>query len=175
MFLSKAERDYLIADFTTNKFNPGYDRVIRSRLNKKIQQFVNQELPLLMEKGYVNVTEFRDSSVTENRNMPMSITTEGFKPTRPFGHGGEHSNDIYTSSTSENNCGGRLAWQGVGLLIPCPKGRVGSNFRARTERKSHSPRFLLLFFSHYYHHYHLDHYALPGCSLLLFFLIRISD
>jgi hypothetical protein len=62
LFLSKAERDYLIAN--DNKFKPGYDRVIRSRLNKKIQQFVSQELPLLIEKGYV--TQFRN--VTENRN-----------------------------------------------------------------------------------------------------------
>ena len=62
LFLSKAERDYLIAN--DNKFNHGYDRVIRSRLNKNVQQFVSQELPLLIEKGYV--TEFRN--VTENSN-----------------------------------------------------------------------------------------------------------
>ena len=76
MFLSKAERDYLIAN-DNNKFNPGYDRVIRSRLNKKIQRFVSQELPLLVEKGLV--TEFRN--VTEKSN------NVNIEPTCPFGHG----------------------------------------------------------------------------------------
>ena len=44
----------------------GYSRVIKSRLQKKLDVFVNQELPVLVEKGYLDVTEFR--SVTENRN-----------------------------------------------------------------------------------------------------------
>ena len=44
----------------------GYSRVIKSRLQKKIEVFVNQELPILVQKGYVDVTEF--CNVTENRN-----------------------------------------------------------------------------------------------------------
>jgi hypothetical protein len=61
LFLSKAELDYL----TTNRqFNDGYIRVIKSRLQKKIEVFVNQELPILVEKGYLDITEFRN--VTEN-------------------------------------------------------------------------------------------------------------
>jgi hypothetical protein len=33
---------------------------------KKLAVFVNQELPILIEKGYLDVTEFRNASVTEN-------------------------------------------------------------------------------------------------------------
>jgi hypothetical protein len=61
LFLSKAELDYL----TTNRqFNDGYIRVIKSRLQKKIEVFVNQELPIIVEKGYLDITEFRN--VTES-------------------------------------------------------------------------------------------------------------
>jgi hypothetical protein len=63
LFLSKVERDYLMAN---SEVSGGYSRVIKSRLQKKIEVFVNQELPILVQKGYVDVTEFRN--VTENRN-----------------------------------------------------------------------------------------------------------
>ena len=45
--------------------NDGYSRVIKSRLNKKLQNFTNDELLLLIEKGYVR--EFRN--VAENCNI----------------------------------------------------------------------------------------------------------
>ena len=41
-----------------------YIYTIRSRLQKKLRQFASQELPILLEKGYL--TEFRN--VTENSN-----------------------------------------------------------------------------------------------------------
>jgi hypothetical protein len=63
LFLSKAERDYLTA---SSEVSGGYSRVIKSRLQKKLEMFVNQELPILIEKGYLDVTEFRN--VTENSN-----------------------------------------------------------------------------------------------------------
>jgi hypothetical protein len=67
-----------------------------------------------------------------NHHTSSRFEVEPTTTRRPFGH--RVSNDIYISNASENNCGGRLAWtrersegnQGVGLLIPCPKGRVGS-------------------------------------------------
>ena len=46
--LKQAERDYLTANF---EISGGYSRVIKSRLQKKIEFFVNQELPLLLKKA----------------------------------------------------------------------------------------------------------------------------
>ena len=63
VLLSAVERDFLVDN---HRFNPGYRRVIRSRLHKKIEVFVKEELPLLVEKGLLGVTEFRN--VTENCN-----------------------------------------------------------------------------------------------------------
>lgn len=62
--ISKAERDYLSNSLGVR--SDGYDRIMRSRLHKKMQLFVNQELPLLIEKGYT--TEFRNSSVSDFSN-----------------------------------------------------------------------------------------------------------
>ncbi len=53
MFLSKAERDYLTSN---RQFDDEYTYTIKSRLVNKIKQFANQELPLLIENGYL--TEF---------------------------------------------------------------------------------------------------------------------
>jgi hypothetical protein len=53
MFLSKAEWDYLTSN---RQFDDEYGYTIKSRLVKKINQFANQELPLLIQKGYL--TEF---------------------------------------------------------------------------------------------------------------------
>lgn len=65
LFLSKAEWNYLTAN---SEVSGGYGRVIKSRLQKKLEVFVNQELPILVEKGYLDVTEFCNGSVTENCN-----------------------------------------------------------------------------------------------------------
>ncbi len=56
----------------------GYSRVTKSRLQKKIEFFVNQELPRLIEKGYV--TEFRNVTKNSNVLVPQpgrALTGEG--------------------------------------------------------------------------------------------------
>jgi hypothetical protein len=47
--LSKAERDYLVA---SDQINHDY-YCVKSRLLKKLKVFVDQELPLLIENGYL--------------------------------------------------------------------------------------------------------------------------
>jgi hypothetical protein len=79
LFLSKAERDYLMAN---SDVSGGYSRVIKSRLQKKIEVFVNRELPILVEKGYLDVTEFRNGSVTENCNRQEGEDSMVTIPTR---------------------------------------------------------------------------------------------
>ena len=55
----------------------GYSRVIKSRLQEKLEIFVNQELPILIDKGYLDVTEF--CNVTENRNaLVAQLAEQGF-------------------------------------------------------------------------------------------------
>src|SRR5919108_6391542 len=101
MFLSKVERDYLLTSTSQqhNSNNDGYSHVIRSRLHKKVQQFISQELPLLVESGYV--TKF--CNVTENSNV---------EPTCPFGHGGLATRILILSQRQKRliPSGGRLAW-----------------------------------------------------------------
>jgi hypothetical protein len=46
LFLSRAEFDYLTAK---RQFSDDYDRVIKSRLQKELELFVNHELPILIE------------------------------------------------------------------------------------------------------------------------------
>jgi len=53
LFLSKEERDYLTSN---RQFDSDYSYTIESRLVKKLHQFTSQELPLLIENGYL--TEF---------------------------------------------------------------------------------------------------------------------
>jgi hypothetical protein len=61
MFLSKAERDYLL-----DRDRASHDYVcVKSRLNKKMKVFVDQELSLLLSKGYLmGIAEFRN--IAEN-------------------------------------------------------------------------------------------------------------
>ena len=54
MFLSKAELDYLTPN---RQFSEDYRYTIKSRLQKKVQQFAREELPLLVEQGYLDLTE----------------------------------------------------------------------------------------------------------------------
>jgi hypothetical protein len=61
VLLSKAERDYLAAK---RQFNEDYSYTIKCRLVKKLNKFTNEEMPLLLAKGYL--TEFR--KLTENCN-----------------------------------------------------------------------------------------------------------
>ena len=71
LFLSKAERDYLLGKDQAN-----HDYVcIKSRLNKKLKVFVDQELPLLLEKGYLSdIAEFRN--IADFRNAPNGLVAQ---------------------------------------------------------------------------------------------------
>jgi hypothetical protein len=60
-FLSKGERDYLTA---SNQIKHDYV-CVKSRLHKKLKVFVDQELPLLLERGYLSdIAEFRNIAET---------------------------------------------------------------------------------------------------------------
>jgi hypothetical protein len=72
-FLSKAEHDYLTAN---RQFNDDYSYTIKSGLQKKLQQFISQELPLLIEKGYL--TEF--CKLTENSEVPTRASLVRIAP-----------------------------------------------------------------------------------------------
>ena len=55
LFLSKAERDYLS---NTDGQKIEHDYVcVKSRLHKKLRVFVNQELPLLLKRGYFQILQ----------------------------------------------------------------------------------------------------------------------
>ncbi|MDQ3851903.1 MAG: hypothetical protein M3299_03605 [Thermoproteota archaeon] len=73
MFLSRTELDYLTSK---RQFGDDYGYTIKCRLQKKLQQFTSQELPILLQKGYL--TEFRKPDLTENckiQNGPGEIRT----------------------------------------------------------------------------------------------------
>src|SRR5215204_3665438 len=70
LFLSRAEWNYLTAN---SEISEDYSRVIKSRLQKKLSVFVNQELPILIEKRYLDVTKFRN--VTEKCNTLVAERT----------------------------------------------------------------------------------------------------
>ena len=71
LFLSKAERDYLL-----DIDQASHDYVcVKSRLNKKLKVFVDQELPLLLEKGYLSdIAEFRN--IADFRNAPNGLVAQ---------------------------------------------------------------------------------------------------
>ena len=70
MFLSKAERDYLLS---VDRQKTNHDYVcVKSRLHKKLRVFVDQELPLLLQNGYLsNIAEFRN--IADFRNISNSL------------------------------------------------------------------------------------------------------
>jgi hypothetical protein len=70
LFLSKAERDYLLS---VDRQKANHDYVcVKSRLHKKLKVFVDQELPLLLKNGYLsNIAEFRN--VAENCNISKTL------------------------------------------------------------------------------------------------------
>jgi hypothetical protein len=87
LFLSKAERDYLTSN---RKFDNDYSYTIKSRLVKKLHQFINQELPLLIEKGYL--TEF--CKLTDNCKVQQEIGSSLVKiPPQTGGLSLKDSND----------------------------------------------------------------------------------
>ena len=90
MFLSKAERDYLLS---VDRQKTNHDYVcVKSRLHKKLKAFVDQELPLLVEKGYLvnDIAEFR--IIAENCNPQRSSMVK--IPTKTGGLSLEDSNDL---------------------------------------------------------------------------------
>jgi hypothetical protein len=72
--LSKAELDYLQA---SRQFNPNYSYTIKSRLQKKLRQFVTGELPILTASGYL--TEFSQQFLTENCKVFLDTTDKETK------------------------------------------------------------------------------------------------
>jgi hypothetical protein len=92
VFLSAAERDLIMGDLS--KQHDYY--CVKSRLLKKLRQFATQELPLLIEKGYIDFAEYR--KIAENCKIDRNM-----KPTCPFGHGlAEEQKDIIISSNPES-------------------------------------------------------------------------
>jgi hypothetical protein len=73
LFLSKAELDYLTAN---RQFSEDYRYTIKSRLQNKVQQFAREELPLLMEQGYLDLTEFCKLDLTENRKISSALVAQ---------------------------------------------------------------------------------------------------
>lgn len=53
LLLTRTELDFL---FQGREFTKPQKRCIRSRLNKKIKEFANNELPILVEKGLLDLT-----------------------------------------------------------------------------------------------------------------------
>jgi hypothetical protein len=73
LFLSKAERDYLLS-VDRQKANHNYV-CVKSRLNKKLKVFLDQELPLLLSKGYLSdIAEFRN--IVDFRNTSMTLVAQ---------------------------------------------------------------------------------------------------
>jgi hypothetical protein len=70
LILSKAERDYLLS---VDRQEINHDYVcVKSRLHKKLKVFVDQELPLLLEKGYLsNIAEFHN--IADFRNTSTAL------------------------------------------------------------------------------------------------------
>jgi hypothetical protein len=73
LFLSKAELDYLTAN---RQFSEDYRYTIKSRLQKKVQQFAREELPLLVEQGYLELTEFCKVELTENCKVSNAFVAQ---------------------------------------------------------------------------------------------------
>lgn len=51
--ISKPERDFLLSAGSGLQFSDGYSRVRKSQLQKKIQRFASEELPLLIDIGFI--------------------------------------------------------------------------------------------------------------------------
>ena len=83
--MSKAERDYLLG-----RDQASHDYVcVKSRLNKKMKVFVDQELPLLLKKGYLSdIVEFRN--IADFRNTSNGLVAQLAE--RGFASYDEHNN-----------------------------------------------------------------------------------
>jgi hypothetical protein len=65
----------------------GHDYVcVKSRLNKKLKVFVDQNLPLLLERGYLSdIADFRNAS----NSLVAQLAERGLAP---FGERNDHEN-----------------------------------------------------------------------------------
>src|SRR5215210_4935169 len=96
MFLSKAELDYLAA---RREFSDDYSYTLKSRLQKKVQRFAREELPLLIEQGYL--TEFckvAQPNLTENRMASSALVAQPGRARLSF----ENANDNEKISPSRD-------------------------------------------------------------------------
>ena len=80
MFFSKAELDYLTAN---RQFSEDYRYTIKSRLQKKAQQFAREELPLLVEQGYLDLIEFCKLNLTENCKVSNALVAQAGRKLPP--------------------------------------------------------------------------------------------
>ena len=81
MFLSKAKRDFLLSAGSGLQISDGYSRVIKSRLQKKIERFANEELPLLIDKGFTQSKTLAASDVTGFSSVTKkTVTAKKRKP-----------------------------------------------------------------------------------------------
>jgi hypothetical protein len=96
LFLSKAERDFLLS--IGREISKTQQRYIRYKLRRKLKQFCGVELPLLIEKGYVI------TSVAANTNAVAAGGHVSHEQTNKTSV--EHAQNDTTHGTYE-------PWQGV--------------------------------------------------------------
>jgi hypothetical protein len=92
------------------EFTKPQKRFIKSRLNKKVKDFADNELTILVEKGYLDVTEFRN--VTENCNALVAQLAE---------RGFDYDDDSYDN---ENKSPSRDLNPGPKVSAPSPPFRI---------------------------------------------------
>ena len=94
VLLSKVELDYLQGK---RQFNSDYAYTIKSRLLRKLQIVINQELPLLVQKGYLT----ESCKLTKNYKVSEQKHDEQTNKTSV-----EHAQNDTTHGTYE-------PWQGI--------------------------------------------------------------
>ena len=97
MFLSKAEHDFLLWAGSGLQISDGYSRVIKLRLQKKIERFASKELPLLIDKGFIQSKTLEASDVTGFSNVIENCNTEE-KKTSKNGIKDAQISDIFAAS-----------------------------------------------------------------------------
>ena len=122
MFLSKAERDYLLSGDGSLKISGGYSRVIKSRLQKKIEHLASEELPLLIEKELILSSMFHANDVTEIRNRIVTKNCNTVEGEGSHGHTDNHSKNGAGSGTFVPFTGSSnpRVLSDMGLAIPRP-------------------------------------------------------
>ncbi len=79
------------------KISDGYNRVIKSRLQKKIECFASEELPFLIDKGFIQSTMFEAGDATEFCNVTVSYNVPE-KKTSKNGIKDAQISDIFAAS-----------------------------------------------------------------------------